>query len=95
MTVDSARKHGIPVSICGEMAVDPMSIVVLIGLQLDEFSCSPTMMPEVKKIIRSVTYDECKTLVKRILKYSTTERIEQAVTKLLKERCPDLAMFSE
>ncbi|MEE9269120.1 MAG: phosphoenolpyruvate--protein phosphotransferase [Candidatus Krumholzibacteria bacterium] len=95
MTVDAARKHKIPVSICGEMAVDPMSTVVLIGLQLDEFSCSPNMMPEVKKIIRSVTYDECKMLVKRILKYVTTEQIERDVTRLLRERCPDLAMFHE
>ncbi len=95
MTVDAARKHKIPVSICGEMAVDPMSTVVLIGLQLDEFSCSPNMMPEVKKIIRSVTYDECKMLVKRILKYATTEQIERDVTRLLRERCPDLAMFHE
>lgn len=95
MTVEAARKSKIPVSICGEMAVDPMSTVVLIGLQMDEFSCSPSTMPEVKKTIRSVTYDECKMLVKRILEYSTTDEIEREVTKLLRERCPDLAMFGE
>ena len=95
MTVDSARKARIPVGICGEMAVDPMSVVVLIGLQIDDFSCSPNTIPEVKKVIRSVTYDEAKMLVKKILKHSTTEEIEKDVRALLKERCPDLAMFSE
>jgi len=95
MTVDAARKRGIPATICGEMAVDPLSTVVLIGLQIDGFSCSPNMMPEVKRIIRSVTFDECKMLVKKILKYTTTEKIERDVIALLKERCPDLEMFKD
>ena len=77
------------------MAVDPLSTVVLIGLQIDGFSCSPNMMPEVKRIIRSVTSDECKMLVKKILKYTTTEQIERDVIRLLKERCPDLEMFKD
>lgn len=95
MTVDSARKAQIPVSLCGEMAVDPLATMVLVGLQLNELSCSPNMIPEVKKVIRSVTYDECKMLVKRIMKRATTEEIEADVRRVLKERCPDLAMFGE
>jgi phosphotransferase system enzyme I (PtsI) len=95
MIVDAAREAQIPVGICGEMAVDPLSTLVLIGLQLDEFSCSPNALPEVKKVIRSVTYDECKMLAKKILKHSTTEEIEADARALLKERCPDLAMFDE
>lgn len=95
MTVDAAHKRGIPATICGEMAVDPLSTVVLIGLQVDGFSCSPNMMPEVKRIVRSVTFDECKMLVKRILKYPTTEKIERDVIRLLKERIPDLEMFKD
>ncbi len=95
MIVDAARPAQIPVGICGEMAVDPLSAPILIGLQLDEFSCSPNTVPEVKKIIRSVTYDECKMLAKKILKHSTTEEIEADARALLKERCPDLAMFGE
>jgi phosphotransferase system enzyme I (PtsI) len=95
MTSDAAHKARIPVAICGEMAVDPMSAIVLIGLQIDEFSCTPNMIPEVKKVIRSVTYDESKMLLKKILKHRTTGDIEKDVRALLKERCPDLAMFGE
>jgi phosphotransferase system enzyme I (PtsI) len=95
MTVDAGRKNGIPVAVCGEMAADPLSTIVLIGLQVDELSCSPITMPEVKKIIRSVTYDECKMLVKKILSDTSTEDIEKKVRALLEERCPDLAMFTE
>jgi phosphotransferase system enzyme I (PtsI) len=95
MTIDSARKNCVPVSICGEMCVDPLAAVVLVGLGLKEFSCSPNAIPEVKKTIRSVTFDECKTVVKKILKFSTTEKIEKHVKSFLKERCPDLSMFAE
>ncbi len=95
MTIDSARKYGVPTSICGEMCVDPLSAVVLVGLGLGEFSCSPNLIPEVKKTIRSVTFDECKTVVKKILKFSTTDRIESHVKAFLKERCPDLSIFAE
>ncbi|MDH3215230.1 MAG: phosphoenolpyruvate--protein phosphotransferase, partial [Candidatus Krumholzibacteria bacterium] len=95
MTVDAGRKNKIPVAICGEMAVDPLSAILLIGLQIDEFSCSPNMMPEIKKIIRSVTYDECKMFVKKVLRYRTAEQTQKEVRALLKERCPDLAMFGE
>jgi phosphotransferase system enzyme I (PtsI) len=95
MAINAGRKAQIPVALCGEMAVDPLSTIVLIGLQIDELSCSPNTMPEVKKVIRSVTYDECKMLVKKILKRATTEEIERDVRALLKERCPDLAMFAE
>jgi phosphotransferase system enzyme I (PtsI) len=95
MTVEAAKKHAIPTAICGEMCADPLAAVVLLGLGIDEFSCSPNMMPEVKKIVRSVTYDECKTVVKKILQYTTTEKIEAHVESFLKERIPDLALFKE
>jgi phosphotransferase system enzyme I (PtsI) len=95
LIVVAAKKHGIPTAICGEMCADPLAAVVLLGLGVDEFSCSPNTMPEIKKIIRSVTYDECKTVVKRILHYSTTEKIEAHVEAFLKDRIPDLTLYKE
>jgi phosphotransferase system enzyme I (PtsI) len=95
MTVDAAKKCDIPTAICGEMCADPLAAVVLLGLGIDEFSCSPNRMPEVKKIVRSVTYDECKMIVKKILQYTTTEKIEAHVESFLKERIPDLGLFKE
>lgn len=95
LIVVAATKEGIPTAICGEMCADPLAAVVLLGLGIDEFSCSPNTMPEIKRIIRSVTYDECKTVVKRILHYTTTEKIEAHVEAFLKERIPDLALFKE
>jgi phosphotransferase system enzyme I (PtsI) len=95
MTVDAAKKNDIPTAVCGEMCADPLATVILLGLGIDEFSCSPNAMPEIKKIVRSVTYDECKSLVKRVQKYVTTDKIEAHIRSFLMERIPDLSLFVE
>jgi phosphotransferase system enzyme I (PtsI) len=87
-TVEAAHKRNIHVSVCGEMCGDPLSVLVLVGLAIDEFSIGPNMIPEVKRIIRSVTYDECKALVRRILRYRTTSEIEREIEEFLKARVP-------
>jgi len=87
-TIEAAHKRGIRVAVCGEMCGDPLSVLVLIGLNIDEFSTSPNMIPEVKRIIRSVTFDECKSLVRRILRYRTTSEIEREIEEFLKARVP-------
>lgn len=85
-TVDAAHKRNIPVSVCGEMCGDPLSVPILIGLQIDEFSLSPNMIPEVKRIIRAVTFDECRALCRRVMRYRTTDEIKREITKFLETR---------
>jgi len=87
-TVEAAHKRKVHVGVCGEMCSDPLSVLVLIGLAIDEFSVAPSMIPEVKRIIRSVTFDECKSLVRRILRYRTTSEIEREIESFLKARVP-------
>ena len=82
-SIEAAHKRNIPVSVCGEMCGDPLSVIVLIGLQVDQFSCSPNMMPEVKRIIRSVTVDECRALVRRVMRYAKTSEIEAEIQKFI------------
>ena len=49
----SARAAGIPVSVCGEMASEPLSAVLLIGLGYDRLSVSPPALPLVKWVVRT------------------------------------------
>jgi phosphotransferase system enzyme I (PtsI) len=51
MTLVAARRAGVPVSLCGEMAGDPRYTRLLLGLGLDSFSMSPLNIPEVKNAI--------------------------------------------
>jgi phosphotransferase system enzyme I (PtsI) len=48
------RSAGIPVSVCGEMASEPLSAVLLLGLGYDRLSVSPPALPLVKWVVRTV-----------------------------------------
>ncbi len=65
--IEHAHAASIPVSMCGEMAGDPLATVVLLGLGLDTFSMSAARIPEVKEIIRAVTMSEAVEMVKTIM----------------------------
>ena len=67
MIIEKGHEHNIPVAMCGEMAGDPLSTVLLVGLGLDEFSMSPISILEIKNIIRSITLQEAKELVETVM----------------------------
>ena len=54
MTVRAANDAGIPVSVCGEMATNPLAVPILIGLGLSELSGTPAAIPVVKEIVRAL-----------------------------------------
>lgn len=54
MSVRAADHAGIPVSVCGEVATNPLAVPILIGLGIDEFSGAPGAVPIVKEIVRSL-----------------------------------------
>lgn len=82
---EAAHRNGTPISICGEMASDPLATAVLIGIDIDELSVVPSVFPEIKQIIRKIKYSDAKKLAKEILKYSTEEEIKNEVKKFYKE----------
>jgi phosphoenolpyruvate-protein phosphotransferase (PTS system enzyme I) len=75
-------------SVCGEMAGDLLAVPILVGLGIDQFSVSPNVIPEVKRVIRSVTYDECRALVRRISRMRITAEIEAEIETFLKAHTP-------
>jgi len=74
--VDNGHKAGIWVGMCGEMAGETALTIVLLGLGLDEFSTSPIILPEVKRIIRSVTFSKAKEVAAKALTLSTAKEVE-------------------
>ena len=73
-TCDAARREGILVGMCGELAGDPRMTEVLVGLGLDEVSMSAGTIPEVKERIRRVQTDEARKLADEVLVQSTPRR---------------------
>jgi len=94
-TVRAAHKNNIWVGICGEMVADARvrGTLLLIGLGLDEFSANAYLIPEIKKIIRSITYDETRALVKKALKKSTASEVTALLNAFIEEKRPELMEF--
>jgi phosphotransferase system enzyme I (PtsI) len=53
--IRAGHHHNRSVSLCGEMASDPIYTIILLGLGVDELSVNPVMVPAIKQIIRGVT----------------------------------------
>ncbi len=81
LTIENGHKQGIPVGMCGEMASDPLATTILLGMGLDEFSMSPISIPEVKRIIRSVTLLEAEEVVGAIMEMDSYA----GITKYIKD----------
>jgi phosphotransferase system enzyme I (PtsI) len=90
--VKEAHKNKIPVSMCGEMAGDPVATLLLLGLGLDEFSVIPYVLPEIKKIIRSVTLREAQKIAAKALTFSTWEEAREFLVGHLKRLTPDIPL---
>jgi phosphotransferase system enzyme I (PtsI) len=71
---------------CGEMAGDAMSAVLLTGLGLDEFSMSPQSLLEVRKIIRGVSFSEAQALAEHVMKMDSYLKINTYVREWMHER---------
>ncbi len=91
-TVQAAHQEGIWVGMCGEMASDPASALILLGMEIDELSVSPAMIPEVKKIIRSVSIKDAQQLAKDVFNYATAEEVQHKALELLERVAPELVV---
>lgn len=83
-TIRAAHAQGKWVGMCGELAGEPEAVPILVGLELDEFSVNPPVIPLVKQIIRSLDSREMKELAKAALDLESPEEIKA----LVRERAP-------
>jgi phosphotransferase system enzyme I (PtsI) len=73
--IRAASRHSIGVSVCGEMAGEPLYTLLLLGLGLTTFSMSGTDVPEVKKIIRSTTMDHARTVARKVMSFDSERQV--------------------
>ncbi|PIE70418.1 MAG: phosphoenolpyruvate--protein phosphotransferase [Deltaproteobacteria bacterium] len=77
--VDVGRTHDTLVSMCGEMAGDPINVPILLGMGMTELSMNPQSIPEVKNMIRAISKSESELFFKEVMQQCTTDRIEDLV----------------
>jgi len=73
--VDEAHKRGLPVSVCGEMAGDPVFAPLLLGLGVDTLSMSPGWVPQVKYLVRAMKMADARALAAEALRMSSPREI--------------------
>ena len=87
--IERGKAHNVKVGMCGEMAGDPLATILLLGLGLDEFSVTPKVIPEIKRIIRSVRFADARKVAERVLKFQTEEEIKEFLSRKIREMVPD------
>jgi phosphotransferase system enzyme I (PtsI) len=73
----AATREGIPVSVCGEMASDPLLLKLLIGCGLREFSMTPGAIPMARRVVRETSVRQMVRVAARVLTLGTVEEIER------------------
>lgn len=77
MTCDAAKKAGIEVGMCGELAGNSKASALLLGLGLDELSMNGPAIPDVKEAIRSVKMDDCRALAQKALAARSSDEVRE------------------
>ena len=88
--VTAARNGGIGVSLCGEMAGDPLCVSILLSLGLDELSMNARSIPLIKKIIRSISIKEARADFENVMRLSTAREVQEHVFTRMKTLVPEL-----
>ena len=77
LSADSAKKVGVPISVCGEMAGDTIFTSLLLGMGINNLSMSVSRILKVKQFIVNVNYNEVKKISNEILAEDDSVRIKQ------------------
>jgi phosphotransferase system enzyme I (PtsI) len=86
MVQRAGARRRIPVSLCGEMASDPVLLALLVGLGLTEFSMTPGAIPSAKEMLADVRVSDLRTMARRLLRLPTAEEIWRELTAAVGRR---------
>ncbi|GAB61755.1 MAG: phosphoenolpyruvate--protein phosphotransferase [Candidatus Jettenia sp.] len=90
LAIKAAEENNIPVGICGEMGSEVEYAIPLIGLGITEFSVAPaTIIPEIKKIIRSVTLEKAKEVAETACRFDDPEKTMNYLRNIAIEILPE------
>jgi phosphotransferase system enzyme I (PtsI) len=93
-TVMAAHRQGIPVAVCGEMGSDPFSVLLLVGLGVDELSMTPWSVMATKKIIRSMNFEDVRETALTVLKMDDAEAVNAYLKSKYAQAIKDLGISS-
>jgi phosphotransferase system enzyme I (PtsI) len=87
--LDTAQKENKDVTVCGEMAADTLSAIVLLGLGLRKFSMNPIFIPRIKNVLRSVEQKTAIEVVQEAMMLKTAQEIEECIIERILFKHPN------
>ncbi|HPY89407.1 MAG TPA: phosphoenolpyruvate--protein phosphotransferase [Lentisphaeria bacterium] len=88
--VTVACEHGKWVSLCGEMAAEPLYTPLVLGMGIHELSMSPVAIPPVRHLVRSINMYDAENLVAEALRCGSADEVEALCRKLIAKACPEM-----
>lgn len=93
LVLDACQRTGTPVTLCGEMAGQPRSVLALFGMGLRRFSMSPAFIPTIKALLGAVTTAQAERFAHHVLQLKTSEEIRTYLSERLHETSSALEVF--
>ena len=88
--IAAAQRANVEANVCGQMSSSPVYTMLLLGLGLRHLSVTPSAVPEVKRVIRGVTIDQCCVVAEKSLGMESSRNIDSYLKEELRKRVPDL-----
>ena len=88
--IRAANRNGISVSVCGEMAGEPLYTLLLMGMGLNVFSMNGPDVPEVKKVIRSTTTEHARQVARKVLSFDSERQVMHYLREETRKIIPEV-----
>jgi len=90
MAIQVAKKHEVPISMCGQMSGNPLYTMLLLGLGLRSLSVTPAALPEIKQVCRRVDISACERVAHRALELESARDVKTYLKEELAKFLPEL-----
>jgi phosphotransferase system enzyme I (PtsI) len=92
-TLKSAAEADVFVSVCGEISGQPAFAMLLLGMGVRALSVPPSLIPEIKKLCRSVSVPDCEAIYRCAMDMETAGEIKTYLHEELRKTVPELVPF--
>jgi phosphotransferase system enzyme I (PtsI) len=93
--IETAQKEGKEITVCGEMAADPLSALVLLGFGLKSFSMNPIFIPRIKNSLRSVEFSTIQKVVQEAMNLKNAQEIEELILERVLTKHPKALLLGQ
>jgi len=93
--IQTALREGKDVTVCGEMAADPLCALVLLGFGLRTFSMNPIFIPRIKKTLRSVELKTVEKVIEEAMNLKTAQDVEETIIERILVKHPKAFLLGQ